>query len=124
MLVAAAVVAALVVSGGSSSQSVALSAYGVGTSNAAATLASAHELDIEANLPALEPGGYYEVWLTDAGRTVMTPVGALDQTGRTALSLSPETVAQYSDIEVSVQSPENGTAYSGVSVLRGPYKRA
>jgi hypothetical protein len=122
-LLAAAGVAGVFLSPGSASRSVSLSAYGVGTSNATAEFIGV-DVDIRANLPALSGGSYYEVWLTDASRTVMTPVGELVSPGSTELSLSRDVVSRFADIEVSVESPANGSEYSGLSVLRGQYKPA
>jgi hypothetical protein len=107
---------------GSAARAVSLSAYGVGTTNASAEFVGSSDVDIRANLPALSGGNYYEVWLTDAARTVMTPVGQLASAGSTQLSLSRDVASRFGDIEISLQSSTDGSAYSGVSVLRGQYK--
>jgi hypothetical protein len=102
---------------------VSLAAYGTGTVSAQASVAGDDEIHIDAaGLPALRAGDHYEVWLTDATRTVTVPVGALDVDRTADLHVDQPLVDNYSAIEVSVQTPANGESYSGVSVLRGNYR--
>ena len=71
-------------------------------------------------LPRLDQQHFYEVWLTDRGRTRMWPLGAIGTANRAALPVPASVMARYAAIEVSVQRA-NETGYSGVSVLRGTY---
>jgi hypothetical protein len=64
----------------------------------------------------------YEVWLTNATRTQMQPVGWIGADGKASLTVPPDLVSHYSAIEVSVQPLDSGSyTYSNVSVLRGSY---
>ena len=74
-----------------------------------------------ASLPKLN-GKRYEVWLTNAARTRMQPVGWLGANGTAALTVPPDLLKRFTDIEVSVQPVDASTYdYSGTSVLRGDY---
>jgi hypothetical protein len=110
--------------GGSSTpatRTVALAAFGVGTHGATARVQANGSMRIDAaGLPRLDGEHFYEVWLTDAGRHRMQPIGTIDEDNRAQLTISPPVMAQYSAIEVSVQGVRQ-TAYSGTSVLRGAY---
>jgi hypothetical protein len=62
----------------------------------------------------------YEVWLTNAKRTRMQPIGWIGNDGKATMSVPPEMMQQYGDLEVSVQrSAATDYTYSGTSVLRG-----
>jgi hypothetical protein len=104
-----------------SGQTVQLSAYQSGTTEAKATL-SGGEMRIDASsLPTLSGKGY-EVWLTNSGRTSMKPVGWIGSDGTATLSVPSDLMKKYSDIEVSVQDVDAPSyLYSNVSVLRGEY---
>ena len=100
-------------------RTVALAAFGKGHTSATATIdGGAVSLDAT-SLPKLS-GKRYEVWLTNDQRTRMQPIGWIGNDGRANLTVPPEMMTQYGDLEVSVQS---ATApdyqYSGTSVLRG-----
>jgi hypothetical protein len=110
--------------GGSSSgtRTVQLSAFDKGSTAATATMTPGDQMRIDAaGLPQLN-GKRYEVWLTNAARTRMQPVGWLGANGAAALTVPPDLLKRFSDIEVSVQ-PVNASTYdySGTSVLRGDY---
>jgi hypothetical protein len=104
-----------------SGQTVQLSAFQSGTTDAKATL-SGSEMRIDASsLPRLSGKGY-EVWLTDSGRTSMKPIGWIGTDGKATLSVPADLMRKYSDIEVSVQDVNAPSyLYSNVSVLRGEY---
>jgi hypothetical protein len=118
---AAVLVATTTGDNGPSGQTVRLSAFDTGTTNARATL-SGSQMRIDASsLPKLAGKGY-EVWLTDAGRTSMKPIGWIGSDGTATLSVPPDLMRKYSDIEVSVQDVNAPSYnYSNVSVLRGDY---
>ena len=102
---------------------IALAAYGAGHSGASATFTDKSRLRIDAtSLPSLDAAHRYEVWLTDAARVRMQPVGWIDTNGKADLTV-PESLADgYQAIEVSVQQVDASSyAYSGTSVLRGRY---
>jgi hypothetical protein len=104
-------------------RTVAMGAYGIGHTDATATVRGDQQIQLNASsLPAPAPGEYYEVWLTDAARQHMAPVGPLDPKGKGTFEVSSSLVDTYSAIEVSVQSAESTGAYSGLSVLRGSYR--
>jgi hypothetical protein len=117
----AAVVVAATGDEGSAGQTVQLSAFQSGTTDAKATL-SGNQMRIDASsLPRLSGKGY-EVWLTDAGRTNMKPIGWIGSDGTATLSVPADLMRKYSDIEVSVQDVDAPSyLYSNVSVLRGEY---
>ena len=103
----------------SSGRTIALSAFDKGRSAGSATIGDG---TIELNATALPTltGKRYEVWLTNAQRTRMQPIGWIGNDGHARLTVPTEMMAQYADLEVSVQrtSADNYT-YSGESVLRG-----
>lgn len=109
-------------SGGSAGHRVALAAYGTGTVPASATF-SGDRLRVDAAaLPALSSNQRYEVWLTDAARTRMQPVGWIGTDGHAAVTVPADLKRTFSDIEVSVQHIDaQKYDYSGTSVLRGAY---
>jgi Anti-sigma-K factor rskA len=134
-LIAVAAAAAVVLGGGgviiaetvgsSSSDSsvvtVSLRAFDKGHSPAVAKV-SGKTMRIDAtDLPRLDSGHWYEVWLTDGARKRMQSLGAIGSDNRAQLTVPANVMAEYSAIEVSVQRT-NETAYSGVSVLRGAYR--
>lgn len=110
--------------GGSSApaaRTVALDAFGAGRQAATARVQTNGTMRIDAtSLPRLDGGHFYEVWLTDAARKRMQAVGSINDDNRAQLTISPQVMAQYSAIEVSVQGVRQ-TGYSGTSVLRGAY---
>jgi hypothetical protein len=116
----AAVVETTTSGGGPSGTTVALAAFHQGHEPARATI-KGRTMHVDADrLPRLGGGRFYEVWLTDRGRTSMWPLGAIGPDNTAALPVPTSVMARYSAIEVSVQQP-NQTQYSGVSVLRGSY---
>ena len=75
-----------------------------------------------ASLPQLDSAHRYEVWLTNAARTRMQPLGWVAPDGTAQLTVPPSLMASYSAIEVSVQQVDAASySYSGTSVLRGSY---
>lgn len=123
VVVGGGIATAVVVTGSSApgGQTVHLAAYDEGRTDAQATLAGG-EMRIDAtSLPRLNGKGY-EVWLTNAGRTDMKPVGWIGSNGRATLSVPSALMDKYTDIEVSVQDVSAPSyLYSKVSVLRGDY---
>ena len=106
---------------GPSAVQVALGPYDEGKVGAEATLIGAGTMRIDASaLPRLDPGEFYEVWLTNGARTRLQPVGSLSDANDAQLTVSPKVMGQYSAIEVSIQRLDE-TTYSGHSVLRGSY---
>ncbi|MBC9715204.1 anti-sigma factor [Streptomyces sp. TRM66268-LWL] len=67
--------------------------------------------------------GYFEVWLMDATRTQLIPVGVLGPQGSATLPL-PDRVdlSHYPLVDVSHQHYNGDPAHSGTSVVRGPLK--
>ena len=104
---------------GTGGRTVALAAYDTGRSPARATIGRGQITLDAASLPALT-GKRYEVWLTNAQRTRMQPIGWIGNNGKATFNVPAELMTQFADIEVSVQdvSASNYT-YSGTSVLRG-----
>jgi hypothetical protein len=108
----------------SSSQSIALSGFDrvKPSVKAKVTIVGSHTMRIDATaLPRLDSNHSYEVWLTDPSRVHMQSVGFIGADNRGQLTVSPKVMANYRDIEVSVQRT-NQTKYSGISVLRGSYQ--
>ncbi len=124
VLVVAGVGGYLAASGGSGSggRTVPLAAFGQGRSAATATIADGDRISIDASTLPRVAGKRYEVWLTDAARSRMQPVGWLAADGKAAMVVPKDLLDRFSDIEVSLQdiaSPDY--TYSGTSVLRGGY---
>lgn len=109
--------------GAAVTQSIALSAFGVGHTTASATVTRGGELALNASsLPRLDATHRYEVWLTNGARTQMKPIGWIGDNGKAALTVPASLMRTYTDIEVSVQRVNDPTyTYSGTSVLRGSY---
>lgn len=103
-------------------RTVALAAFGAGHTPARATITQGGQVRIDAaSLPDLA-GRRYEVWLTNSARTRMQPVGWLSAEGTAAMSVPPDLLSRFTDIEVSVQDVSAAAyTYSGTSVLRGAY---
>lgn len=108
---------------GAQPAAVALTAYPNGHASGVARMESGNRLTIDAaSLPDLDAKHRYEVWLTDAARSKMQPVGWLGTDGKSSLTVPPELKATYAAIEVSVQQVDASSyVYSGKSVLRGTY---
>jgi hypothetical protein len=134
MLAAAGVAAGVLVVGGAiaaveghhsssaPSQSIALSAFDEGSSNARATVSGDTMKVDAASLPKLDANERYEVWLTNGSRTQMKPIGWLGDNGKASLTVPSTLMTSYSDVEVSVQQVDVPSySYSGTSVLRGSY---
>jgi hypothetical protein len=104
------------------SRSLSLAAYDVGTHPARVTLPAPGTMRIDASaLPRLDGRQFYEVWLTDPSRKHLQAVGSLGTGNRAVLTVSPNVMARYTAIEVSIQGV-NQTSFSGTSVLRGSYR--
>jgi len=109
-------------SGSSSGHAVALAAFDHGSTSASLRVDGNGRFQVNASaLPSLAAGEYYEVWLTDSGRTAMAPVGQLNQSRRGSFDVPETVMSAYSAVEVSVQHTATTGGYSGVSVLRGSY---
>lgn len=108
---------------GPSGRSVALAAFDKGTAPAKALVTDKGRMSLDAtSLPKLGQNYRYEVWLTNDNRTQMQPIGWIDTDGTADLTVPADLMAEYSDIEVSVQRVDAPTyTYSGTSVLRGGY---
>jgi hypothetical protein len=107
---------------GPSSRAVALAAYDRGTQAASAKIVGGDQMKLDATaLPSLPQGKRYEVWLTDAARQHMQPLGWVGSNGRSDLTVPADLITRFSAIEVSVQDVNAPYLYSGVSVLRGSY---
>lgn len=110
-------------SGSPSGVSIALSPFDKGRVPAKVTVSGSGHMVVDATrLPALDANHRYEVWLTDAGRTKMQPIGWINPDGKAQLTVPRDLMNSYGDIEVSVQRVDASTyTYSGTSVLRGSY---
>lgn len=108
---------------GPDTRTVEVAAFGAGHTAATATVVGSKEIKLNAAaLPPTTDGQYYEVWLTDAARHHMAPVGPLDADRKGDFTVSPALMETYSAIEVSVQDADGTGSYSGTSVLRGTYR--
>jgi hypothetical protein len=120
----AATVGYVAASGGSSSptRTVQLAAYDRGETNGTATMAGTDQMRIDAaGLPQLT-GKRYEVWLTNAARTRMQPVGWLGPNDMAAMTVPDDLLHRFDHIEISIQPVDaSNYDYSGSSVLRGGY---
>lgn len=127
VLIGGGVVGAVTQLGGSgpSGRAVALAAYDTGTQSATARM-SASTLTVDATaLPTLDSRHRYEVWLTNAARTQMQPVGWIGTNGKAQLTVPRDLTDQFDAIEVSVQQVNSPSYdYSGTSVLRGTYQNS
>jgi hypothetical protein len=104
-------------------RSVALSAFGSGTTAGQATVRTNGQMRLDAaSLPKLDPEHRYEVWLTNKARSQMQPIGWIGTDGKATLTVPSNLMSNYSAIEVSIQDVDAATyTYSGTSVLRGSY---
>jgi hypothetical protein len=105
------------------SRRVELGAFGVGRTSALATVTDTGNMTINAtSLPDPGKEKRYEVWLTDAKRSQMQPIGWIGNDGKATLTIPADLMRHYQDIEVSVQDvTAPNYKYSGTSVLRGTY---
>ena len=104
------------------SRDIRLAAFDAGSKPATARITGT-QLTINAtSLPHLV-NRRYEVWLTDRTRTHLQPVGWISVAGRARLTVPPDLMGHFTDIEVSVQKVDSASYdYSGISVLRGSYR--
>jgi hypothetical protein len=127
LLVGGGAVGAVTQLGGSgpSGRAVALAAYDTGTHAATARM-GASTLTVDATaLPTLDSRHRYEVWLTNAARTQMQPVGWIGADGKARLTVPSDLSDEFDAIEVSVQQVNAPSYdYSGTSVLRGSYRNS
>ncbi len=124
VIVVAGGTAAIVTSASSSSgpaTDVALSAYDIGTKPARAVVTGSQMKLDASSLPTLPSGELYEVWLTNAERTSMHPLGWVGPDGNGTYTVPAPLMNHFSAIEVSVQKVAAPDGYSGTSVLRGTY---
>jgi len=70
-------------------------------------------------LPTAPVNHYYEVWLLQPTTNKMLPVGVLSPAGESTYALASSIMAQYSAVDISLQTNDGTTAHSLVSVLRG-----
>jgi anti-sigma-K factor RskA len=73
-----------------------------------------------AGLPAAPNNKFYEVWLLQPETNKMLPVGLLSPTGQGTFSVAAPIMAQYSSVDISLQTNDGNPAHSTTSVLRGP----
>jgi plasmid stabilization system protein ParE len=108
----------------SSSTTVALAPFGIGSVSAKAVIDQGGRMTVDAaSLPQLDARHRYEVWLTDDARTRMQPIGWIGTSGTAQLTVPANLMQSYGDIEVSVQQVDAASYdYSGRSVLRGSYR--
>jgi hypothetical protein len=109
-----------------SGRTIQLSAFGVGSAAASATVANSNDhatVKVDAaSLPSLAPTQRYEIWLTNTQRTRMQPVGWIATDGEATVNVPQQVMNQFTNIEVSIQRVDAPTYdYSGTSVLRGHY---
>jgi hypothetical protein len=120
----AAAIGYVAASGGSSSptETVRLAAFDKGATDGTATMSGSDQMRIDAaGLPRLT-GQRYEVWLTNAARTRMQPVGWLGADDKAAMTVPADLLRRFDHIEISVQPVDASSYdYSGTSVLRGGY---
>jgi hypothetical protein len=111
-------------SSGSSSptRTVRLAAFDQGGTNGTATMSGTDQMRVDAaGLPQVR-GKRYEVWLTNAARTQMQPVGWLGPDDQAAMTVPSDLLDRFDHIEISVQPVDSSSYdYSGTSVLRGGY---
>jgi hypothetical protein len=74
-----------------------------------------------ADLPALRPGQYYEVWLLDPRTATVFPVGVLPRDGEARFTLPASVVGRYQAIDVSLEADDGDPTHSKHSLLRGRY---
>ena len=73
----------------------------------------------------LRPGlpsadGFYEVWLVDLDAGRLLPLGALDDTGSGRLTVAEGVrLADYPEVDISLEPDDGDPGHSGDSVLRG-----
>lgn len=117
-----AVVVAERTNSGPATKSFALAAYDTGTTPAKAAIVGSDKITVDAAaLPAPASGRRYEVWLTDAARKNLQPVGWVGTDGKGSYSVPPDLMGHFDNVEVSVQQVDAPYNFSGVSVLRGNY---
>ncbi|MEP6599518.1 MAG: anti-sigma factor [Actinomycetota bacterium] len=105
-----------------SERSFALAAYDTGTTPAKATIVGSDKIKVDAtSLPSPASGKRYEVWLTDATRKNLQPLGWVGTDGKGSYTVPPDLIGHFNNIEVSVQQVDAPYQFSGVSVLRGSY---
>jgi anti-sigma-K factor RskA len=73
------------------------------------------------DLPALDPGQYYEVWLLDPDAGTVFPVGVLPPDGEARFTLPATVVGRYQVIDVSLEADDGDPTHSKRSLLRGRY---
>ncbi|HET9419682.1 MAG TPA: anti-sigma factor [Nocardioides sp.] len=73
------------------------------------------------DLPATDPGEFYEAWLLDPATNKMLalgPIGALDHA---SYDLPQRLLDRYSVVDISLESDDGDPTHSLTSVLRGTY---
>ena len=109
-------------SSSSNQHTVALTAFDQGHNQGDVTIVGDRKVSIDATkLPRLDRNHVYELWLTDAARKHMQPVGLLGNDNTADFTVSSKSLTNYDNFEVSIQRTSQ-TQYSGISVLRGQYK--
>ncbi|MFZ1062407.1 MAG: anti-sigma factor [Acidimicrobiales bacterium] len=77
-----------------------------------------------AGLPTVSNNEFYEVWLLQPATNKMLAVGLLSPSGKGTFSVAAPIMAQYSSVDISLQSNDGDPAHSKTSVLRGPVTSA
>lgn|GEM_PF-801840 len=72
-------------------------------------------------LAALPAEEFYEVWLLDPATQKMLPVGVLPPSGIGSYSMGASIMADYSAVDVSLQTNNGNPAHSTTSVLRASF---
>jgi anti-sigma factor RsiW len=74
---------------------------------------------VTSGLPPAPANHYYEVWLLQPQTNKMLPVGLLSPSGEGTYSVAGAIMAQYSAVDISLQSNDGNPVHSTDSVLRG-----
>ena len=79
-------------------------------------------MQIEADdLPALRAGQFYYAWLLDPATNKMLPLGQVGPGGTASFEVTPDLLAAYSAVDVSLERDDGDPAHSPRSVLRAVY---
>lgn len=79
-------------------------------------------MQIEADdLPALRAGQFYYAWLLDPATNKMLPLGQVGPGGTASFEVTPDLLAAYSAVDVSLERDDGDPGHSPRSVLRAVY---
>lgn len=73
------------------------------------------------DLPSVETGQFYEVWLLDPEALKLLALGPLGPSGRAAFEVDDTMLDRYSAIDVSLEDDDGDAGHSADSVLRASY---